>query len=290
MILGLLASCVDDYTDANPPRKLDAPTLRLSATGDVKLATVPVNAYQYTYEAYVTYSPVEFTVSIIDAPGKIGSVSVTNSVPGFGDVTINEASVNAIKGATTGSFKFTFTPNPELEDESDRSVNLTVVVTDSQLDEKGEAAPKSTTMVIPTKMQACVSEGIAGVYQVTAADFNFDGGALGTLDDLETDNEGPIFVELTQDLPGRFSIDEVTGGVWPVYYPGRANPVVEIDYCDPDLAGHPGGLTVGGLRTFAVEGMVNGDGTIEISWSYVRVDGNTPANPAKGTYTLTPVE
>ena len=58
-ILGLLCvttSCVDDYTDANPPKQLDAPTLRISASGsNQKLFTVPANAYQNTYQAYVQY-------------------------------------------------------------------------------------------------------------------------------------------------------------------------------------------------------------------------------------------
>src|SRR5688572_8683254 len=100
----VFAACVDDYTDSNDAPLMDAPTIRVSsAAANQTIVVVPENAYQNGYEAYLVYGqPVEYTVSVIDAPGKIGAVSVTASVPDFGSVTIDEASVAAIQGQESG--------------------------------------------------------------------------------------------------------------------------------------------------------------------------------------------
>jgi len=294
-----VTSCVDDYTDANPPPRLDAPTLRISASGsNQKIETIPVNPYQNTYIAYQTYGgPVEYTVSVIDAPGKVGSVNVEGSVPDFGTVTLDDASVNALIGQEVGSFKFTFTPNPALPDASDRALNLVIEVTDSQVSQDGEAAPKTTTLTLPTTLVKCITEQLAeGLYVVTEASGNLDGGVAYTLDDLKAEGGvDEILVEVTMDRPGLYTIDEVTGGVWPIFYSGRANPALKADLCGSTLSGHEGELTAGEapgpLRTFTVDGAINGDGTVDIVWSYERTDGAaTPANPAKGTYTIARVE
>lgn len=294
-----ITSCVDDYTDANPPHQLDAPTLRISAVGShQKIETVPVNPYQNTYIAYQTYDgPVEYTVSVIDAPGKVGAVSVVGSVPDFGTVTLDDASVNALIGQEIGSFKFTYTPNPALPDQSDRALNLVIEVSDSQLSQDGEAAPKTTTLTLPTTLVKCIDEQLEeGLYVVTEASGNLDGNIPYTLDDLKTDaGVDEILVEITMDRPGLYTIDEVSGGVWPVYYSGRANPALKVDFCGTTLSGHEGELTAGSppgpLRTFTVDGVLNGDGTIDIIWSYERTDGvATPEDPAKGTYTITKLE
>ncbi|MFZ6014197.1 MAG: hypothetical protein ACOYXT_27895 [Bacteroidota bacterium] len=295
LVLGVtISACVDDYTDANPPRRLDAPTLRISETGNTqKVLTIPVDRFQNTFTAYVGYGePSTFTISVIDAPGKVSAVSVTPSVPDFGTVTLNASSVAALQGKEVGEFTFTFTPNPNLGDTDDRLLNLVVTVTDSQTDEKGESRPKTTTLTLPTHLVACITEGLEGTYKVTAASGNLDGGAAYTLDDLETELGGEILVEIeTTAIPGRYVMDEVTGGVWPAFYPGRANPALLVDLCGTSLSGHSGGTTAGSgsgpLRTFDIEGTVSGNGTITMTWSYVRDDAPTPANPAKGTLTLT---
>src|SRR5690348_16176494 len=106
----IFGSCVDDYTEFNPPRKLDAPTIRInSSSASQVLITTPVNQFQNASEAYVSYGePVEYTISVIDAPGKFAGVTVTPSVPEFGEVEIDDASVSALVGKETGEFKFTF--------------------------------------------------------------------------------------------------------------------------------------------------------------------------------------
>jgi hypothetical protein len=296
LIFGLLVlvGCVDDYTDSNPRPRLDAPTIRISATGsNQKILAVPTNRFQSNNVAYISYdAPVEFTVSVIDAPGKVSEVTVTPSVPEFGTVTLNSSTVTALQGQEQGDFKFTFTPNPALSDQSDRPLNLVIAVTDSQTNEEGEANPKTTTLVVATNLVTCVSEGLEeGTYRVTAANGNLDGNIPYTLDDLEADFGGEIIVEITQEFPGRYTMDEVTGGVWPTYYAGRARPTFEVDLCGSTIQGHEGAVTAGAppgpLRTFDVDGTLNGDGSVTITWSYFREDAPTPANPAKGTFTLT---
>ena len=297
-ILGLVlftGACVDDYTDANPTRQLDAPTLRFSGSGSAqKIETVPVNAYQSTYRAYATYSePVEFTVAVIDAPGQVGAVTVVPSVAEFGTVTLNDATVTSLIGKEQGEFKFTFTPNPALPNVADRAMNLVVSVSDSQLNQEGEALPKTTTLTVPINLVACVSESIeSGTYVVTEASGNRDGGEAYTLDDLKTDAEVEmITIDINKDRPGLYVFDEVTGGVWPVYYSGRANPEIGIDLCGSSLQGHEGNITAGEapgpIRQFAVAGTLNANGTITVTWAYELINGTTPADPAKGSYTLT---
>ncbi|HTE29729.1 MAG TPA: hypothetical protein VK666_05100 [Chryseolinea sp.] len=293
-ILGLIfiaAACVDDYKDANPTHPLDAPFLRISGAGaNQKVESVPVNPYQNTYLAYATYgSTVEFTVTVVDAPGKVNGVTVVPSVPDYGTVTLDNASVSNLMGQDKGEFKFTFTPNPALPDMSDRAMNLVVTVDDNQTNQLGEPEPVSTILTMPTNLVACISEDIEeGTYEITAASGNFDGGATYTLDTLKKDGEvDHITLDITADRPGLYSVDEITGGVWPIYYSTRANPVVGVDLCGSDIKGHEGATVVGGFREFDVSGLRNSDGTITITWSYKRIDATpTPANPAKGTYTL----
>lgn len=288
-----MVSCVDDYTDANPKPRLDAPNFRVSATGsNQKIVETPVNRFQTTSTAYVEYGgPVEFTVSVIDAPGKVAAVSVTPSVPDFGTVTLNDASVSALTGKEQGEFKFTFTPSATLPDEADRPLNLVITVSDGQQDEEGEANPKVTSLTLPVNIVSCVSEGIvAGTYTVTSASGNLDGGAAYTLDDIEADAGGDISIVITKDFPGRYTINEVTGGIWPTYYGGRARPTLKVDLCGSSIVGHPGAVSAGAapgpVRTFDISGTLNGDGSITITWSYFRANGPTPANPAKGTFTM----
>lgn len=284
------AACVDDYTEYNAEHPLDAPALRVGASGaNQAVVTVPVNQYQNTFNAYVGLgTPVEFTISVIDAPGKVASVSVAPSVPDFGTVTLDDASVVALKGKENGSFKFVYTPNPDLTAGDDRPLNLVVTVTDSQ---EGENA-KTTTLTIPTIIGSpCFSSTItAGNYLVTAASGNLDGGDTYELPDLVEAGASNIVVKIVQNRPGVYTIDEVTGGIWPLFYSGRANPELQVDVCGNTITGRVGQVTAGAgtvaARTFTLNGTINSDNSITMTWSYVRDDGTTPLNPAQGTYTL----
>jgi hypothetical protein len=295
----VLSACVDDYTDSNPPSRLDAPTLKVSSSGNNQaVVTTATNAFQNTQSAYVIYNtPATFTVSVIDAPGKIGAITVTSSVPDFGTVQVNQSSVDALIGKESGDFTFTYTPNPDLTDDEERALNIVVTVSDVQKDEKGNSAPKVTTLTLPTSLVKgpCLTSGITtGFWKLTSASGNIDGGDTYTLDTLKKYAEvNNIFVEINQERPGVYSINEVTGGVWPLFYSGRANPELNVNVCENTISGREGETStgVGGAaqRTFTINGSINGDGSMTITWSYVRDVGATPASPAKGTFTAIPL-
>ncbi len=82
-----------------------------------------------------------------------------------------------------------------------------------------------------------------------------------------------------------YTIDEVTGGVWPAYYADQGSSEIQVNVCDNNITARDGAASADG-NTFTVNGTVNEDGTVTIEWSYEHDDG-TPANPAKGSYTLT---
>lgn len=292
MLVVVLAfsACVDDFTDYQPARALDAPTLRVSGTSSRHLTTtVSINPFQNTPVAYVLYGePVTFEVSVIDAPGKVADVTISSAIEEFATVELNEASVTQLQGSETGTFSFTVIPAADLPDMADRTTNISITVSDGQ---EGENS-RSTTVTLPvTLTTGCFSTGIVpGNYQVSEASGNIDAGAGYTIDDLvDVSGEFPT-VTITQDRPGLYTLNEVTAGIWPLFYPGRANPVVKFDLCGNAISGHAEATTAGGgtvnERVFTLNGTLNEDGSITINWSYVRTAG-TPANPAQGSYTLT---
>lgn len=287
-----LGGCVDDYSDANPALRLDAPYLRITTPAGANnvLVTNAINAFQSEAEVFLTYEePLVVTVTVVDAPGKIGDISVTSSIPEYGTVVLDEASVNAVKGRESGDFTFIFTPNPELEDESDRGFNIEVKVSDNQLDKNGSSSPKTTTLTVPVTLGKCVSQSIStGFYLVTEVTAFEDGGDDITVESIQDNLGGRPVVEIKQVRPGLYSISDVTGGVWPAYYPTRAQPTVQVDLCGNTITGQEGGVTVA-PRTYTVDGTANEDGTVTIEWSYVRDDGLTPEDPAHGTFTMTPI-
>lgn len=300
MICSLVTiACVDDYTEANQPHQLDAPSLTVSATAGANqlVRQVPVNPFQLNYEAYVGYGGTsEFSVNVQRAPGKVASVNVAPSIPEYGTVTLNDGSVTALAGKTQGAFTFTFTPNPALVGTADRKFDLVITVTDSQLDTRtGESSPQATVVTLPTTMAkaGCFGTGITPmIYRVTSATGNFDGGTTYTIDDIEADLGGPVLVNVSMVRAGRYTFNEISGGIWPVYYSSRANPALDIDLCGTTITGHEGAVTAGSgttARLFTITGTLNDNGTITINWSYVRTNGSTPASPAMGTYTLSPL-
>jgi hypothetical protein len=304
--LFLAGACVDDYTDSNPPRKKDAPTLRLAETSTGLVAQVPgSNNYQYGYKGVAIYGQqAVFEVSVIDAPGIINSATVSFSIPDFGSAALDEASFNAVKGKETGTFRIIFTPNPNVPDAGDRTGNIVVTVSDAQLNDKGASAPLTTTLTFPLTVGACNKTGLAGTYEVTAASGNFDriapysyandGGPYDLQTILEDREEEHLYVTITEVRPGRYTIDELTAGIWSTYYTGRANPALDVDFCGDEISGNFGSTTAGAgtsaQRTFTINGIVNGDGTIDIEWSYTRDVGAPPEVYAQGSYTLTKVE
>jgi hypothetical protein len=310
-MLFVAGACVDDYTDANPPHMLDAPTLRLAGTtgNDLIFSTLDgTNIYQKTYAAVIAQAgdPVEFTVSVIDAPGKIGEITGALSVPDFGEVVIDQASANALKGKETGSFKVTFIPSDFGPDYDDGSANVVITVSDTQLDDKGEEAPLTTTLSFPITLRRCLSTSLAtGRYIVTEASGVLDDGTTYDENDIHDawaalGGSGSFGVTIARTAPGRYTFNDVTGGVWRALYydfdeevEGRNRPTVGLDLCGNSLYMHDELTTIQGTeadpftRKFFADLTVNGDGSINVEWWYEVVgEEDETESPAHGTYKL----
>jgi hypothetical protein len=318
-MLFVAGACVDDYTDSNPPHLLDAPTLRLSGEGSSNLIFSTLdgsNPYQKTYAAVVSQSgPSEFTVTVLDAPGKIGDISGSLSVPDFGEVVIDQASANALKGKETGTFKFTFEPSDFGPNYDDGSANIVITVSDTQIDHKGEEASLSTSLTIPITLRRCLSTGLAtGRYNVIEASGVLDDGTSYDLDDINAAWEDmggtpPFGVTIARPAPGRYTFNDITGGVWRALYfdfdaevEGRNRPAVGLDLCGNSLSTHDELTTIQGTepeegeddpfdrasdRKFFADLTVNDDGTIDVEWWYEVVGEEDPSeSPAHGTYKL----
>lgn len=115
-----IISCVDDYQDFNPPRLKDGPFFKVSLSADTVVGGGSVN----------------FTVSVIDAPGGIADLIVTNPQK-LGSYTLDN--LDAMKGNTKGEITGKFVSPTTFEG----ALSLMFELSDQQLDEKGEDAPKS---------------------------------------------------------------------------------------------------------------------------------------------------
>jgi hypothetical protein len=289
------ACALPDVTTQNPPRLLDSPAFNVTPSGDSQGTANGKLGYdgKTIGTTYIIYgSTVNFGIDVVDCPGKVAGVTSSISVPTYSTVTVDAAS---LVGQETGSAKVTVQAMAA-PDATDRSANLTFSVTDNQTSTDGNA-PKTTTVTWPVVfIKGCVSTMAAGTYKVTAASGVLDGGTPYTLASLEANSHGgaggPITFDITQNRPGFYTIGEGTGGVWTTFYPTRAIPALGADLCGTTVSGRPGFLTTGAgttsTRVFVINGTVNGDKTVTVTWSYTRTQG-TPTNPANGTYTLTKI-
>lgn len=288
----VLGSCtLPDYRDVNPKQLLDAPAYNITPSGSAQATANGKTGFdgRTIGITYVQYGgSVDFAIDVVDCPGKVADVSCAISVPSYATTTVDATTLTALKGQPTGSTKVTVVAEAA-PDANDRAANLVFNVADGQVD--GSGNPLTTTVTWPVVLVSCVSTGITpGVYQVTDASGNLDGGATYDLATLEADHGGSVFVTVSMPRPGLYTFNEVTGGIWSTYYTGRASPVLSTDLCNTTVSGHPGLVTTGAgtsaTRTFTIDGTLNNDNTITITWSYTRLQG-TPASPAQGTYTLT---
>jgi len=291
------ACTLPDVKKFNPPSLLDGPAYNITPTGDNQgMANGKVgyngNAIGISYLAYG--SSTDFVIDVVDAPGKVSDVTSSISVPDYATVTVDATSLATLKGQTTGTTKVTVVTEADPDGKGlDRSCNLVFNVSDSQKDTEANGNPKTATTTWPTVLVKCAYGDLeAGTYQVTAAAGNLDGGTAYDLTTIEADNGGHIYVVVTRTRPGLYVLNEVTGGIWPIYYSTRANPALSVDVCPSVISGRLGAVTTGAgttsTRVFTLNGTVNSTTSISMTWSYTRTQG-TPASPAQGTYTLTKI-
>jgi len=283
--LGVLmvgACTLPDAKEVNPARLKDAPAYSVSAVGAGTAGKVTTILFGQT---------TEFDITVVDAPGKIADVTSSISVPDYATSATDGNSLASLVGQETGTAKVILQPMATPADKKDRSFNFVINVMDSQVDIKtGVPAAKTTSITQSIILTAgpCVSDGIkAGNYSIISASGVLDGGG-GTynLDSLIVWNGlyGPPTVAITSTRSGLFTFSDITAQLWPIYY-GRASPNASVDLCGTVVTGHTGSLTFSS-RLFTVNGTLNSDGTITITWSYVKTSGTTPNPSANGTYTL----
>jgi len=116
-----IVSCVDDYQDANPPRLKDGPFFNVSLSSDT---IVGGNSFS-------------FSINVIDAPGGVDSIAITNPQQ-LGSYSFDN--LDAVRGNSKGEITGTYVSPTTIEGDFD----LTFEVFDDQLDDKGEDASKSS--------------------------------------------------------------------------------------------------------------------------------------------------
>ncbi len=124
LAFGGVISCVDDYQEFNPPRLKDGPYFKVTLSED----------------SVVGGNSVNFTVSVIDAPGGIDSFAVSNPQR-LGSFTLNN--FEGVRGDNKGEFSGTFVSPTTFEG----NLALTFELFDRQTDDKGEDARKSSSQM-----------------------------------------------------------------------------------------------------------------------------------------------
>lgn len=302
--LALLGSActLPDVKTLNPPHLLDGPAFNITPSGSGQATANGAKGYNGNTLGitYLTFgSTTDFAVDVVDCPGKVSDLSASLSSFYAQSVTVDAASLASLKGQATGSSKVTVVAANDPDGTGGEwPSNLAISVTDSQKDPEASGSPITATVQWPIALVKCLSTGITtGTYQVTAASGVLDSGSpyfgtAYTLADIESDNGGPVYVTITAPRPGRYTFDEVTGGIWPIYFSGRARPTLGVNLCDQTVSDN-GTFNIAGsgstARRFTLSGTLNNDGTITMTWSYIRIAGGTPTSPANGTYTLTKI-
>ncbi|MEQ9468445.1 MAG: hypothetical protein RLN88_13615 [Ekhidna sp.] len=140
-----LVSCVDDFSDANPPSFLDSPAVSALSISD----TIVAGGNSTTV-----------TVAVSDAPAGLDSVAVS-AVDDASESVGGTFSLGDYEGLTSGSFDITYT----LPDTVSGEVTINVVVYDGQTDENGDLTRKSS--VLQSTSFTAICGDFAGVYDVS---------------------------------------------------------------------------------------------------------------------------
>lgn len=246
----MFSSCVDEYDEANPPRLLDSPAVSAVSVSDTVLQSNETT---------------EISVVVSDAPGGIDSVSaVATDALGteYGSFTSN---VSELRENEKGTINLTYTA-PE---GYGGDLNVTIIVYDSQINYKGDEVNKaSTAQTLTLKILCEAAADYSGTY-TTIADGNLgdgDGGASETYSDLESS------VIISKKDVGLFNIDDMSFGQYPVLYEDTAPPGT-LSICGTTISDN--GDTDQYDDPFTINGMVNDDGTITLTWSNTYGDGAT---------------
>ena len=272
VITSLLFSCVDDYEDANPPRRFDGPAPFVSYVGD---EIVAADTDDDTYVWVPNGGTARIQISVSDAPGKLNEVGyrLSNSQRPEDWGTVSFEGFDAVKGQETGSFIVVYTA-PTLDGDSEFSValeNLTIVVSDAQSPAKSidVELPAMRTQFSPGS--DCFSnENLVGFYR--SVNSGYDSIANESFTDLVDTVE--VYIRPNGiESPGYYRLSDGSFGLYEVQ--GGANNFINMEVC--------GSAVVNADEEFEdnFSGTINDDGTLSITWG----------SDAKGsgTATMTPI-
>ncbi len=249
----VFVGCVDEYTDANPPLPFDAPAIFDRPVENGVRAT----RTNGTMRDYTNFGEtVRYRVNVPDAPGGIDSLIVTISPDVFlgeiGTITIDEASVTAARGQTSGELFFEYTAT---EDETiNQFVTLTIEVKDQQ------ETPKVTSSTIMIRAYtACLPDAdYTGTYSYTSSGFDSETGE--NYEGLEgTVNLTISTAAATTHHAGRMACNDVSFGLYA--FQGFNSPAGIITLCDDGTVGVIGPNAITGSGTYTA------DGSMEFSWT-----------------------
>lgn len=181
-IMAVIISCVDDYIDANPPRLKDGPFFKVSLSED-------------SIKGGETFN---FTINVIDAPGGIDSVSISNP-QNVGSYTLDN--LDALKGKTTGEITGVYTSPTTFEG----SLELNFELFDAQTDEKGEDASKGLS--VKESIYVTFPDN-ATLFMLDAADTSVVRGESLTFDIVITDAPGGVDSVYASADNGEIEIDQ----------------------------------------------------------------------------------
>lgn len=258
IFLGIIVSAcsVDDYTDANPPRKKDSPAGFLSIAGE---AIVDTETDGNTY----TYVPVNgtaiFAIDVVDAPGLIDSVSAVGSEE-LGEFEIDLSAQGEAEGLVT----VTYTAGTEFSTGTGTAGNedITIEVFDAQTPRKSVAFSPDR---IKTVNATCFSaRPLVGFYDTVTSGFDAENGV--DYSNLESVVEFRINAGGVNH-PGLYRLTDGSFGLYPEQ--GFAGNFINVTVCGNEI--------VNADEEFAgsFTGTLNADGTITITWSNTFGDSGT---------------
>ena len=236
----MAVGCVDEYYEANPPRLLDAPFIY----------SVTVSEDTITDNTATT-----ITANVVDAPGILDSVAVSvvdELNQPFGTVEV----VESLSGETSGNLVLRFTA----PDDRGGVATVCFEVFDKQKDHEGELARKGSGQKCEEIFVYCPSD--LGSTYTSIASGNYgdgSGGSAGTYSDLQST------VTFTDMGAGVYGVDDITFGLYPVAYQDTAPAGKVSDECNT-IKGDPMNKDQYD-DPITINGQVNADGTISITWS-----------------------
>ncbi|UII27080.1 hypothetical protein LVD15_01255 [Fulvivirga maritima] len=254
----LLISCVDDYTDANPPLRLDGPAPFISYVGDEIIAT---DTDDDTYTFVPNGGTARIEVRVVDSPGLIDSVSVAFSniqIPtNWGSYSVE--GLEAVRGQSTGSFVVVYHA-PTLDENSAFLIaeeEIVITVYDAQ--EEPKSADISTVPTLKTQFSIgsdCFSsENLIGFYSTISNGYD-------AINDENYSNlEDTVEVYILPNginSPGYYRLSDGSFGL----YPSResANNFINFDVCGTQI------LDADEEFADSFSGTINADGTITVNW------------------------